>query len=131
MRAGVVVVGMVAVAVCFGALALTDSKQVRESQPALRTVVVAAWMLVVVAGWGFVACVAFVAPGGLDGAWHWVRSQSVLLQVAMWALLLPWMAAVWISQTSWPEWLRWGLVAVLGVASILLSFSGSRRSQRS
>ena len=122
-----VLAGMVLVAACFVALAATDRASVRESRPGLRTASVAVWLVVVVVGWAVFAWFAVAAPGGLDGAWHWVRSQSLPMQIAMWALLLPWMLALWISQTEWVEWVRWTLIAVLAALTVIASVSSARR----
>ena len=125
-----VIAGMALVAACFVALAVTDRASVREARPGLRAASVAVWLLVVVVGWAVFAWFAVSAPGGLDGAWHWARSQSLPMQVAMWALLLPWMLALWISQAEWAGWVRWTLIVVLAAVTVIASVSSRRGSAR-
>jgi hypothetical protein len=119
---GLVVAGMVAVVLSFVALAATDAQSVRRSYPGLRLFVRLAWLLVILLGWGVLAYLAWGTPGGLDAAWTWVQDQSLVARIAMWLLLLPWMGALWVSQTSLAEWIKTTLVlgiAVLTVAAAL------------
>jgi hypothetical protein len=73
-----------------------------------------AWAAFIVVGWLVFAYLAFVSPGGLAGAWAFVRALPVLVQLLLWLLFLPWMIALWIAQTGWPVWLR--VLLVVGLA---------------
>jgi hypothetical protein len=65
--------------------------------------------------------VALVASQGtLNDAWHWVGSQHILVQAAIWLLFLPVMAGMWVWQTSWPAVLRLLLVASLAGWTLLI-----------
>jgi len=46
----------------------------------------------------------------LADAWTWIRELPLMLQIGMWLLLLPWMAALWV----------WALPLALPVRVILV-----------
>ncbi len=52
-------------------------------------------------------------PSRLTEAWHAVRGLPLLVQLVLWALLLPWMIALWVWALPWALWLR--LVLVIGI----------------
>ena len=52
-------------------------------------------------------------PSRLTDAWHMVRGLPVIVQLALWALLLPWMIALWVWALPWALPLR--LVLVVGI----------------
>jgi hypothetical protein len=113
---------MVLVIAGFFALALTDRRSVRESRPALRVVAVLFWLVIVLVGWAYVGYLSSGTGGGFEAAWAWVEGQTLLLRVVMWLFLLPWMAALWISQMSWEAWLRTATIAGLALLTVGLSF---------
>ena len=115
-------VGMVVVIACFFALALTTPRAGEQASTAARKLAVALWVAVIVAGWIAFAYLAFAAPGGLDAAWSWVRAQLLLVQIAMWLFLLPWMIGLWLWQTSLAPWMRVLLIAGLALGTLLLSW---------
>ena len=126
----IVVASMVLVIACFFALALTDSKSVRESKSGLRMLAVVAWLVIVVAGWLGLAYMASAMPGGLEEAWSWLRDQSLVMQTAMWLFLLPWVIALWAWQTSWAIWLRVVLIAGLALTTVALAIAQFSRGKR-
>lgn len=56
-------------------------------------------------------------PARLDAIWQWTRSLNILVQLVLWLLFLPWMAALWIWTLPWALWLR----LVLVVATLLFT----------
>jgi hypothetical protein len=50
-------------------------------------------------------------PTRLSDAWHWVRGLPLVVQLTMWALLLPWMSALWVWSLPWAFAVRLVLVA--------------------
>lgn len=115
------VAGIVIVAASLVAMTLTEAAPLRKSHPALRRTVRSAWLVVVIVGWAIVGYLTLGTTGGLDAAWAWTTDQSLLMQIAMWLFLLPWMGALWIWQTSLAEWLRIALIAGLAVLTIGLA----------
>jgi hypothetical protein len=55
------------------------------------------------------------SQGSLDQAWAAVRALPLIVQIAVWVLLLPVMVALWVWETTWPLVLR--LIVVAGIAS--------------
>ena len=124
-----IVVCMLVVIAAFFALAVTERRSVAESRPGLRRAALIVWLVIVVVGWAVFGYLAFVAPGGLDAAWEWVRDQTLLYQIAMWLFLLPWMGALWISQTGWAEWLRVALIAGVALLTFVLALTQFPRTR--
>jgi hypothetical protein len=87
----------------------------RRETPMIQAI---AWAVVMVVGWVAFAWVATAVPGGLDAVWGWVRALPLLAQVVLWLLLLPWMAALWLSQMAWAPWFRWLLIVSLALATL-------------
>ncbi len=114
---------MALVVIGFGALALTGTDTMRATHPGTRAVVTGTWLAFVLAGWLATAWIVTRTPGGADVAWAWVRSQAALAQAAIWLLLLPWTATVWILQSSWPGWVQITAVGALATATIGLTLA--------
>jgi ABC-type multidrug transport system permease subunit len=112
---------MVLVVIGFSALALTSADTVRTARRGTRAVVTGMWLVFVLAGWLATAWIVTQAPGGATVAWAWVQAQTTLAQAAMWLLLLPWTAAVWILQSDWPAWMRFVAVVALALTTIGLT----------
>jgi hypothetical protein len=55
------------------------------------------------------------SQGSLDQAWAAVRALPLIVQIAVWVLLLPVMVALWVWETTWPLVLR--LIVLAGIAS--------------
>lgn len=112
---------MILVVIGFSALALTSADTTRAEHPGTRAAATGMWLVFVLAGWLATAWVVTQTPGGASGAWTWVRAQSALAQAAMWLLLLPWTATVWILQSDWPAWARIVSVVALALTTIGLT----------
>lgn len=119
---------MVVVIVGFFALALTDSPKMRTSKPSSRTAAAFFWLGIVIVGWLGFAYVVLVVAGDPQEAWAWVQAQLSLMNIAMWAFLLPWMGALRILQTSWAEWLQ--LLAVGGLALLTVGLALAQFGRR-
>lgn len=120
------IASMVVVTIGFAALALTDSARARAARPGLRRAAVALWWVILVVGWGVFAWLALGTAGGLDVAAEWFADQSFAMRVGMWALLLPWTAALALWGTGLAEFVR-----VAGVVAIaVLTFGLATRLPR-
>lgn len=51
-------------------------------------------------------------PSKLTDIWQWTRSLHILVQLVLWLLFLPWMAALWLWALPWALPIR--LVLVVG-----------------
>lgn len=114
---------MIAVLTGLFALLLTSPQSVQAEKPAQRKAAVAMWLRILMVGWVFFLLVPIAVPGGLDGAWAWIGSQSVALQGAMWVFMLPWMLAVGVWQLALPAVVR--IAAMVGIA-VLTLYLGSK-----
>ncbi len=101
-----------------------------DKKPGGSTLQLLAWAIFIVAGWGVFAYLLLVASGGLTAAWEWVRSLPLLIQLVMWLLLLPWMLALWISQTPWAPAVRIILIAGIALATFWISIPPLFRRSR-
>jgi len=117
----VAVVGAVVIIACWGALALTEPGKGKYYSPRRRNAAILVWRCVEAAGWLALGYLVLSWPGGVEGVWSWVQAQPTVVQVALWLFLLPWMAALWVLQTDWPQWARFALVLALAVATFVLS----------
>lgn len=76
----------------------------------------AAWSIsVFVLGLGVTAAFGYYLaadPTRLTAAWEWTRSLNIFLQLLIWLLFLPWMAALWIFVQPWAAPIR--IVLVVG-----------------
>jgi hypothetical protein len=66
---------------------------------------------------GFAAALIF-NQAILDNVWTTFRGLPWMVQGAIWLLVLPVTAGLWIWETSWPFWLRLVLVIGLGWVTI-------------
>ncbi len=78
------------------------------------------WFALVAILWVAFGAALVTWAGGLEELWNWVRDQSTLIQGFMWVLLLPWMAALAIWESSWVLWLKLTLIAGLAVATLYM-----------
>ena len=72
----------------------------------------------VIAVWLAFGYAAVTSAGSLDALWTSIRALPLIVQLAMWALLLPWMIALWIWESGWAAWLR--ILLVLGLAWVTI-----------
>jgi hypothetical protein len=77
--------------------------------------------------WALFAIAAAVSPGVLTDIWAEVETLPFALRIVVWVVALPWMLGLAIWQGSWPDLVRFALIAALAVAS-LWTFYPSRSS---
>lgn len=80
------------------------------------------WFGLVVVGWVGFGALLIVAAGSLGEMWSWVRGQSLIVQGVMWLLLLPWMAALAIWESTWDLWVRLAVIGGVALANLYLFF---------
>ena len=72
-------------------------------------------------------CLAFLgavalSQSSIDEAWRWFKDQSLVLQVPVGILFLPWVAGMWIWESFWAALWRLSLVAGLAWATLYAFF---------
>jgi hypothetical protein len=70
--------------------------------------------LVVVILWAAFALALLFSQSSIHDMWRWFKARSLMLQVPLGILFLPWLVGMWIWEASWPATVR--TVAVAGVA---------------
>jgi hypothetical protein len=56
----------------------------------------------VVVLWIVFAALLFFSQSSIDDTWTWFKEQSLLVQVPLGILFLPWVIGTWIWEGSWP-----------------------------
>lgn len=74
--------------------------------------------------WVGFAWALIASQGSLDAAWHWIRSQPLIVQGVVWLLFLPVVAGLWIWESAWPAVVRLVLVFGVGFFNLYLFFPG-------
>lgn len=78
--------------------------------------------------WGSFVTLLAVSPQTLDDAYDWLRGLSLVPEVVMWVLTLPWTVAYLVYETSWQHWVRVLLVALVVTVHLSVCAPRSRRS---
>jgi hypothetical protein len=86
------------------------------------------WFIGVAGLWTAFGVVALRSTEKLADLWNWVVGLAVVEEIAVWIVLFPWVLGLWVSQTSWAEWLRILLVVSFAVGWTLLSIPRRRIS---
>ncbi len=72
-------------------------------------------LFVIAAGlWVAFAVAVFLSQSSIDEVWAWFKTQSLLLQVPLGILFLPWVIGMWIWESTWSLAVR--SVLVVGIA---------------
>jgi hypothetical protein len=79
------------------------------------------WFALMIGVWSAFFTLLAAAPDSLADAWHWLTGLPLAAEVAMWVLLLPLALALAVWQSSWQEWLRLLVVAVLAAGWTIVS----------
>jgi hypothetical protein len=78
--------------------------------------------LIVIVLWLGIGAAAISRGGGIDEVWDRFRDLPLIAQGVGWLLLLPWVLAVWITQTGWPVWSKAIIEASLIAFTIVAFF---------
>jgi hypothetical protein len=97
-------------------------KSRREAKP-----VEIALFIVAVGLWVVFALVLLLSQQSIDQVWAWFKDQTLLLQVPVGIMFLPWVIGMWIWESSWPFAARGLLVGGIAWAN-LYSFFPSKAS---
>lgn len=81
----------------------TKGKEVKPMEVIAFAAVVVLWI-------GFAALLLF-SQSSIDDTWTWFKDQSLVLQVPLGFLFLPWVVGAWIWESPWPVAARGALVA--------------------
>jgi hypothetical protein len=87
------------------------------------------WFIGVAGLWTAFGVVALLSTERLADLWNWVVGLPLVAEIVVWIAFFPWVLGLWVSQTSWPEWLRILLVASFAIGWTLVSIPRRRDSQ--
>lgn len=79
------------------------------------------WFAAMAGLWAAFGVVALVSVEKLSDLWEWVVDLPLIAEVIVWIVAFPWVLGLWVSQTSWPEWLRIALVVCFALGWTLVS----------
>jgi len=71
------------------------------------------WFVVMLGAWVAFFVLVAASPSTLLDIWDWVGGLSWPLEVLLWIVFLPWMLALAVWRSGWPDWLRWLLIVIL------------------
>lgn len=88
-----------------------------QSKKEVKLVEVVGFVVVVVL-WVAFGLALLVSQSSIHDMWSWFSGQSLLLQIPLGIVFLPWVAGMWIWETSWPIGARGVLVGGLAWANV-------------
>jgi hypothetical protein len=74
-----------------------------------------------VGSWVAFGVAAIWYPDALTDVWQWGQSLPLVAEIALWIATLPWMLALAVLESAWPDWLQVTIIAVLAAAWMLFS----------
>ena len=72
--------------------------------------------------WGAFAAALLVSPSSIHELWAWFKDQSLVAQVPLGILFLPWLIGMWIWESSWSIVARGVLVGGVAWANLYSFF---------
>jgi hypothetical protein len=102
----------------------------RATQPRVRPGLDAyLWFVGMVGLWAVFGTVALASVGTLADLWSWVTGLPVVAEVVVWIAAFPWVLGLWVSQTSWAEWVRIILVVCFAAGWTIASIPRAKESK--
>lgn len=98
----------------------------RAARPTLGAYV---WFTGMVGLWTAFGVVALASVDKLGDLWTWVTGLPLVAEIIVWIATFPWMLGLWVSQNSWPEWLRILLVLCFAVGWTVVSIPRAHGSE--
>ena len=85
------------------------------------------WFGLMVATWSSFVTLLSVSPETLADAYDWLTGLAIVWEILMWIVLLPWAVAYVVWESSWEQWLRILVVAL--IVLVHLSISAPRQTR--
>lgn len=95
----------------------TRARGVRVARPAQGSTFFAA----MAALWGAFVTLLAVSPATLDDAYDWLTGLPVVWEILMWIVTLPWTVSYLVYGSSWEQWLRVLVIALIVVVHLSIS----------
>jgi hypothetical protein len=74
-----------------------------------------------VAAWTTLVTLLAVSPETLADFHDWIRELALVWEILMWILVLPWALAYWAWESSWEQWVRVAVVALIAVVHLSIT----------
>jgi hypothetical protein len=71
--------------------------------------------------WGAFIALLAASPGTLDDTYDWLTGLPIVWEILMWIITLPWTVAYLVYGSSWEQWLRVLVVALIVVVHLSIS----------
>lgn len=72
------------------------------------------WFTFMVGMWSAFSTLLIASPETLADVWDWLTGLPLALEILTWIAILPWALGLAVRQSSWEEWLRLLVIALLG-----------------
>ena len=95
--------------------------EIAQHKPAAADVGGIPWFTLMVGMWSAFSTLLIVSPETLAAVWRWLTELPLALEILMWIAILPWALALAVWQSSWEEWVRLLLIALLGAFWTMVS----------
>ena len=96
-------------------------------RPELATAVPrAAWFGAIAGIWGAFVALVSVSPETLERAYDWLTGLASVWEVLMWIVLLPWAVSWVVWESSWEQWARVLVVALIAIVQLSASAPRAR-----
>jgi len=79
------------------------------------------WFTLMVGMWSAFSTLLISSPETLADVWRWLTGLPLALEILTWIAILPWALALAVWQSSWEDWLRLLLIALLAAGWTALS----------
>jgi hypothetical protein len=89
------------------------------------------WFLLMIGTWAAFGVAAVWYPETLIDLWEWGQRLPLAAEIGLWIGTLPWMLALAVFETAWPDWARVAFIAALAVTWILFSAPRAPKSSDS
>ena len=79
------------------------------------------WFALMVGMWSAFSTLLIASPETLAEIWRWLTGLPLALEILTWVAILPWALGLAVWQSSWEDWLRLLVIALLGAAWTAIS----------
>jgi hypothetical protein len=85
------------------------------------------WFGLMVAVWSTFVTLLAVSQVTLEDVWNWLNGLSLVPEILMWILLLPWAVSYAVWQSALDHWLRVTIIVLFTGAHLALSAPRTKR----
>ena len=79
------------------------------------------WFGAIVALWSIFVTLLIVSPETVEDTYAWLTDLSIVWEILMWIVVPPWALAYLVWESSWDQWLRILVIALLACGHLIIS----------